>query len=525
MFKKMVGFLVATLLIATTIPAVCSINISKNSIIIENRTTQQLTRTEWNEMQKLVASDSNEWDYFGGCVSINDDYAVIGKWGDGLFRGSAYIFKRNGTIWSQRAKIRASDGEDWDSFGTAICIRGDYVVVGAEHDDSDRGSAYIFKHSSNNWIQEAKLIASDRASEDYFGQDVSISDDYAIVGAVGDDSNRGSVYVYKRNSENWSQEAKLIASDGKSYDMFGVSVSHTGDYLIIGARGDDSYRGSAYIFKRNGENWSQEAKLSASGGEAGDHFGQSVSIDGDYAIIGARGYDLCRGTAYIFKRSGTSWSQQARLIASDSATGDWFGYTVSIDGDYAIVGARDHGPGAAYIFKRSNTSWSEVANLKASDAASGDCFGWSVSISGSYAIVGAPHENPKHHGSAYVFTKENLPPKEPTINGPKMGKPGLKYLYIFTDCIDPNGDNMTYHVEWDDDTVDEGFVESGGTFTLSHIWDKKGNYLIKAKLVDVYGADSNWATLKVSIPRTRTYWLRFIDMFPTLKEVILRLIR
>jgi hypothetical protein len=207
----------------------------------------------------------------------------------------------------------------------------------------------------------------------------------------------------------------LTALDGTGIDQFGYSVSISGDYAIIGAWGGLG-PGSAYIFKREGEVWSEEVKLVASDGAANDFFGVSVSISGDYALVGAYGDDdngLSSGSAYIFKRDGTTWSQQAKLTASDGADNDWFGESVSISGDYALVGAYwddDWGSdsGSAYVFKQEGEAWSEEDKWTASDGlVEGDYFGGSVCVSGYYAIVGAYHNdyNGSNSGSAYMFDR------------------------------------------------------------------------------------------------------------------------
>ena len=265
-------------------------------------------------------------------------------------------------------------------------------------------------------ISEFKLTASDNAAGDWFGISVSISGDYVAVGAYLDDDNgneSGSAYVFKRSGTSWAQEAKLLPADGAAGDHFGKSVSISGDYAVVGARNDDdngNESGSAYVFKRIGTSWAQEAKLLPADGAEGDNFGQSVSISGDYAVVGARNDDdngSDAGSAYIFKRTGTSWAQEAQLFASDGAAGDIFGFSVSISGDYAVVGALhddDNGShsGSAYLFKRTGTSWTEEAKLLASDGAADTHFGV-VSISGGYAAVGA-FLNGSDAGSAYLYT-------------------------------------------------------------------------------------------------------------------------
>jgi len=374
---------------------------------------------------KLLASDGVSSDHFGIAVSIDGDYAIVGAADDddkGTSSGSAYIFQKNGASWGQQAKLTASDGTSSDYFGISVSISGDYAIVGAYSDDdmgSSSGSAYIFQRSGTSWVQQAKLVPSDGYSSDYFGYSVSISGDYAIVGAYYDDdrgTDSGSAYIFQRSGTSWSQQAKLTAADGLSSDIFGYSVSISGDYAIVGAYGDDdmgSSSGSAYIFQRSGTSWSQQAKLLASDGVSSDYFGRSVSISGDYAIAGAYGNDdmgSTSGSAYIFQRSGTIWAQQAKLVPSDGYSSDSFGYSVSIDGDYAIAGAYyddDKGTdsGSAYVFQRNGTSWSQQKKLVANDGQSSDCLGYSVAISDQLSIAGAIYDDDKGSdaGSAYIF--------------------------------------------------------------------------------------------------------------------------
>jgi hypothetical protein len=327
--------------------------------------------TSWSEQAKLTASDAAAGDWFGYSVSISGDYAIVGALYDEDNgyppSGSAYIFKRDGTNWNQQVKLTAADGNDFDEFGYSVSVSGDYAIVGAQYGDGNEvnsGSAYIFKREGTNWSEQAKLTASDGVSGHHFGNSVSISGDYAIVGAPYNDDNgsqSGSAYIFKRDGTNWPQQDKLLAADGAVSDYFGYSVSISGDYAIVGACGDDdsgTVSGSAYIFKRDGTNWSEQAKLLASDGAAHDYFGLSVSLSSAYAIVGAyqdEDNGPLSGSAYIFERDGTNWSQQPKLTAADSNEYDHFGCSVSISGSYAVVGAyrdEDSGTdsGSAYIF-------------------------------------------------------------------------------------------------------------------------------------------------------------------------------
>ena len=212
--------------------------------------------------------------------------------------------------------------------------------------------------------EQAKLTASDATAGDRFGFSVSIDGNTAVVGALlhdDDGLSSGSAYVFVRSAGIWTQQAKLTASDAAANDLFGISVAIDGDTAVIGASGDRDAgfnTGSAYVFVRSGTSWTQQAKLTAGDAAADDTFGFSVSIDGDTAVVGAPFDDDAgnfSGSAYVFVRSGTSWTQQAKLTASDAAAGDLFGFSVSIDGDTAVVGVLlddDAGTssGSAYVF-------------------------------------------------------------------------------------------------------------------------------------------------------------------------------
>ena len=367
----------------------------------------------WDERQKITVSDVASHDYFGRSVSMSGDYAIIGASTDdtnGTSSGSAYIFVRNGNTWTQQAKLTAADGAASDYFGHSVCISGDYAVIGAFGNDdagNSSGSAYVFIRNGTTWSQQAKLTASDAQANDEFGRSVSISGDYLIIGAYRN-SESGSAYVFTRSGTTWTQQTKLTASDAAAGDCFGVSVAISSEYALIGAYDDGAYVGSAYVFVRSGASWTQQAKLTASDAASNDYFGLSVSISGSYAIVGAYGNDDAgseSGSAYVFLRNGTSWSQQAKLTASDAAAGDYFGNSVFISGDQAIVGAYGDGAndsGSAYIYSRSGSSWSQQTKLTASDASNYDYFGKSLCLSGDLALVGA-YGKDNYTGSAYLF--------------------------------------------------------------------------------------------------------------------------
>ena len=383
----------------------------------------------WVQQQKLSASDGAAGDVFGVSVAVSGDTAVIGAYHDddkGGDSGSAYVFVRSGAVWTEQQKLTASDGAAGDVFGVSVAVSGDTAVIGAYHDDDkggDSGSAYVFVRSGGVWTQQKKLTASDGAAFDYFGRSVAVSGDTAVIGAYFDDvqgSLSGSAYVFVRSGGVWTQQKKLTASDGAAFDYFGSSVAVSGDTAVIGTLLDDdkgSDSGSAYVFVRSGGVWTEQQKLTASDGAATDYFGFSVAVSGDTAVIGTP-YDDDKGSnsgsAYVFVRSGGVWTEQQKLTASDGAATDYFGFSVAVSGDTAVIGTpydddKGSNSGSAYVFVRSGGVWTEQQNLTANDGAAGDNFGYSVAVSGDTAVIGAVGDDDQgtNSGSAYVFTLMN----------------------------------------------------------------------------------------------------------------------
>jgi hypothetical protein len=466
----------------------------------------------WNEMQKLLAADGTVNNEFGYSVSLAGGTALIGAYkeaSDGNSSGSAYVFTRNNKTWTQQAKLIASDSAAEDKFGYSVFLSDDTALIGAIEDDDngvDSGSAYVFTFTGTTWIQEAKLLASDGSAEDHFGYSVSLSGNTALIAAALDDDKgdySGSVYVFTRTGTIWTQQAKLLASDGTAWDYFGWSVSLAGDSALIGAPSDDDNgesSGSAYVFSRTGTIWSLQAKLLASDGTAWDCFGRSVSLSSDTALIGAPFHDngMDSGSTYIFTRTGSTWMQQAKIHASDSVDYTLFGCSVSLFDNTALIGASN----AAYIFTCTGINWTKQAKLLPSDITGGDFFGWSVSLDDNTALIGAylDDDNGVDSGSAYVFTK-NQPPNPPTITGPVEGKIKIATEYNFT-TTDPDGDQVSYYIDWGDNTssIWIGPYASGDVILQSHTWTTKGTYTIKAKTKDIYGNESGWGMLQISMP-------------------------
>ncbi len=401
---------------------------------------------------------------------------------------------------AQQAYLKASNTGNSDAFGWAVAASGDTVVVGALAEDSnsagvngneadnsiaEAGAAYVFVRSGTTWTQQAYLKASNPGPNDQFGNAVAISGDTIVVGAYAESSNAtgvngneadnsavssGAAYVFVRPSggSTWTQQAYLKASNTGANDLFGWSVAVSNNTVVVGAYGerstsvgvngneannDASKAGAAYIFERSGTTWTQQAYLKASNTGANDEFGQSVGVSGDTVVVGAWLEDsnaagvngneadnsaAQTGAAYIFERSGTTWTQQAYLKASNSGAGDAFGESVAVSGDTIVVSAIGEasnatgvngnqadnsaaGAGAVYVFVRPSggTTWTQQAYLKASNPGVGDDLGTSLALSDDTVVAGTFREDSiatgvngngadnsaMDSGAAYVFLR------------------------------------------------------------------------------------------------------------------------
>ncbi len=428
---------------------------------------------DFKQVAKIVSSDRNVDDDFGNSVSIFGDYAVVGAMyedddenGDEkyLTAGSAYVFKKDDdNNWTQLQKIVASDRESLDRFGDAVAISDNFLVVGASFqcwDDegvdsiSNAGAVYVFeKESDGTWGQMQKIVANDRSASSYFGFSVAISNSFIIVGAYtnstdeNDENSKlfaGAAYIFAYQSEtsSWIQLQKIVSSDRNKRDYFGYAVAISDSFAIVSANAEDedengdnmlSSAGSAYIFKydKSDTQWSQTQKIVASDRAAGDCFGQSLSLDGENAIIGAykEGEDVSgdntlqyAGSAYIFKynESDDTWSQIQKLVASDRSEGDNFGCSVGLSGELAVVGANNEddsentvtSAGAGYCFKqKSDGTWEQINKIVANSRYESDEFGCSVAINDSTIIAAAAYNDFDesedneilNSGSAYIY--------------------------------------------------------------------------------------------------------------------------
>lgn len=331
-----------------------------------------------------------------------------------MFRaGAVYVFVRTGGVWSEEQRLTASALGSDAQFGQSVAISWEAMLVGEPYRDHGSGSAFVFRRAGSTWSEEARLDPPGTASFDRFGSAVTLEGDVLVVGAPSDDipegRQAGSVSVFRRSGAAWTLEQKIVASDASDDDHFGAAVAISGDTVAVGAPGPGFQVGAAYVFARSGGVWQQQQKLVAPGAP---DFGFAVSVDGDSLVVGAPTEDEAgvnsAGAAHVFVRTGSSWSLQQRLVSSAPENSARVGFAVAIEGDTTMVGVPGEGSGKVLAFRRTAGLWTQEGTLSASDGNPGDGFGWALSLAGDTLIVGAPWtemQSVLYAGAGYVFLR------------------------------------------------------------------------------------------------------------------------
>lgn len=351
--------------------------------------------TTWTQQAKLTPIDPKSTGRFGESAVFSTDLALIGS-GDGdagapAASGTVYVFQRAGTTWSRFGKVNPTTKEANARFGISMAISGTTLVVGAPGDTAKPGAAFVFTRSGTTWTEQAKLVPTDGANGDSFGYNVAIDNDTVMIGAtgakIGTNSYQGAVYAFTRSGTTWSQQAKITPADGAAYDQLGGAVAISGDTALFGMQlakiGGKSAVGAAYVYTRSGTTWSQQTKLTHAGGIATDLFGSAVALSGDTALIGATALDVGitsnAGGVFLFTRSGTTWTENAKIVATDPKADRSLGRSVAFEGEWAIAGdsSADVGTfvrsGAAYAFRLAPSKIAGAACGAALECASGFC--------------------------------------------------------------------------------------------------------------------------------------------------------
>ncbi|MFN0243584.1 MAG: FG-GAP repeat protein [Planctomycetota bacterium] len=388
---------------------------------------------------KLSAPGGASQDHFGNSLALSGDTLVVGapdsdtNSGLGFDAGAVHFFVRNGASWTLQSSMHSPAGVLFDSgFGTNVAIDGDTAVATNPGEviasPLSVGSTTVLVRSAGVWSVQQKLVSSSPSINAHFGFSASIDGDTVLVGDEGDDTfgaNTGAVYVFERSGTVWTEQAKLFAPTVSANGVFGGSLAIAGDTAVIGAPeffvGGGTH-GAAFVFTRSGTTWSHRATLLAPAPTTSENFGAAVALFGDTIVVGSTRLGFPNpmpGVAYVFVGSGSTWTLEATVAAPSGVTsGAQFARSLDLEGDRLLVGApadSDHGvfTGAAYVFERAQATWMEVAKLTASDAQKGDDFGISVALAGDDLAIGAPELS--------VFTFEPPP------------GPGAAYVFCKSD--------------------------------------------------------------------------------------------
>lgn len=406
------------------------------------------------EAGQITSPKGDRTDGFGG-VSLDGDVAVIGGRLALDLLGVVYVYRRGPDgpgDWQLEAVLMSPEPDPEEIFGRAV-VSGDVIAVGAAAADAPEfhsGAVYIYRYDRTGpgqWKYEVTLTPSDGDFGDIFGWSMSIDGDVLLVGARDDENDgvpqSGSAYVFRYDPQTtrWNEEAKLTDPEGEELDLFGQSVSIKGDVALVGAHGSDP-SGAAFIFRYDGRGWLMEAELTPFDGGADDRFGSSVASRGDVVVVGSPRHDGSNGAAYVFAHDGEAWALGIKLTAADPV-GPFphFGGSSSITGDTILVGApSDYAlggeSGAAYLFRKNGTGWEEVIKLTASDGKAGDRFGLSVAIGGDVAFIGAADQDGP--GTVYIFDHDPTP-GDLDCDGVVGAADLLALLSMWGPCDDCNG--------------------------------------------------------------------------------------
>ena len=450
------------------------------------------------QQAKLDPSHGEEHDFFGVSVSMGNGVAVMGSryanctmplyyctWGP----GSAHVFRFNGSHWTQEAELVPSSGVSDASFGWSVSINGEVAIIGAPYDNGEKGAAYVFRWNGSAWTEEVQLTASDGQYDDEFGSSVSVQGDIAVVGAPDNFYGSGMVYVFRHNGIGWTEEAKLVPLEAQIQDGFGVRTAISNDVIVVGAFGRDNVAensGAAYVFRWNGTEWIEESKLLALDGTPGDRFGNSVAIDQETIVVGAFEDDeagVYAGSAYIFRRNDKTWTQEAKLIGSDVSAQDHFGGSVSISGNTVLISSFTsssntlfNGSGTVYAFQWDGFEWIETVRLTPADLEEDTRFSIGVSMHANDVIVGASSYdlNSEASGAAYVFSltgsmdcNGNWVPDECEPQNDCNGN-GIQDICDIARALSDDCNNNAIPDECDPDNDDDGLVNGCDNCTSNY---------------------------------------------------------
>jgi FG-GAP repeat len=375
----------------------------------------------WTQKAELIGSDAALDDEDGFSVALDGSTALVGAPTNNLDQGAAYVFTQSGGVWTQQAKLVASDGLSTDEFGYAVALQGTTAVIGAPFATTsvaEAGLVYVFTQSGGVWTQATELSQTAPTGSDRFGISVALSGTTAVVGApghrIGLNNGAGAAYVLTGSGSSWTGFPAISAADGAASDQFGTAVALSGTTLAVSSplHSTSGIQGGAvYVYNGSGGSYTLTAELTAKNPGNGDELGYNIALSSNLLVAGAPARSvlgLASGSAVVFAQSGGVWAQQAELSPSAGGSGDDFGLDVALSGYTVLIGAPAHEVGAllsqgeAYVFTQTDGVWSQSSTITAADGAADNYFGYSVALQGTNALIGAPGHN-LLTGAAYVF--------------------------------------------------------------------------------------------------------------------------
>lgn len=384
----------------------------------------------WKEHQHVSAFDAAAYERFGAAVAVDGDTALVGIPADrvGVYdqRGSVHVFTRIGTTWQFTFRLVAADGMSYDKFGTAVALSGDTAFIGAPGRDLTRGAVYAFARATNQWIYRQTLTASDKAQGDGFGTSMALDGDTLVVGTpsanIAMNDEQGAAYAFTRVGDVWTEQQKLFVPNGSRGDEFGTSVAISGETIVVGAPCIfttvlNPGPGAAHAFTRNNGTWTLEQTLTPSNGVAKNHFGTSVVVAGNTAVVSSPGsvfgMNYFQGSAYVYGRIGNTWTEVQQVSSSNGQWNDRFGSALAFSGTTLLAGSAGTGanPSAVYAFELVGGMFAERQKVTPLSRTLDDFFGAAIGLSGTTAIVGAPGIDiaaAEDIGGAYIFNFHDL---------------------------------------------------------------------------------------------------------------------
>ncbi len=381
--------------------------------------------------QKIEGSGLQQTDQFGISTGISGDWAVVGADGaDDLAptSGAAYVFARTSSGWVEQQRLKAGDPTDSAGFGHSVAIEGSTIAIGAPgatyQGMQNVGAVYIFDFSAGTWSQTIKLVPNDAGTNYALGYSVAMSGNRVIAGADYESHaglHSGAAYIFECTAGTWSQAAKVVANDAAMSDLFGYSVALHGDLAVVGSVLADYANtndvGAVYVYERQGAQWPQTQKLISPNPSGLQYYGISVGANADSILVGAgaNNYALLHaGVTLVYQYTGTTWVQTQILTPADLAIDDFFGQSVAISGDHAVIGSNSddmpQASGAHYIFTEVGSTWIETGKCIAPDMIYGDAMGDVAAIDGTTILAGeaqgdgaCPTLPSCNSGSAYFF--------------------------------------------------------------------------------------------------------------------------